>query len=485
MSTIEPSGPSQADAPVDEEAAPQDPRLKLLSAIVCVVIPLIVYFAPWDIDPVAQTALAVTSFMILAWMTHIVEYAVAGLTGCLLYWVLGAADPELAFSGYALEITWFVFAALLLGVIATKSGLPQRVGSFIVTNVGMSYSAILLGLILTDFVLTFIVPTGVGRVVIMATIAIGLLKLFGLGKGSNVGRGMFIILTYTATIFDKMIIAGAGSITARGAIIEYGNVDIGWGGWFIAFLPADILTILACWKITLWMFPPEVASIAGKEKQLKQQFVVKEGWTPEARRAAVLILVTISIWVTDALHGIDPAMVAFCAAMIALMPYVGVLKTDDIRKTNLMPFFFVGTALSMSNVLRDSGGLTLLTDFFLTGLEPMLANEVTALPILYWGAFVYHLFLASEISMLASSLPILMEFSLANDLNPLWIGLVWSFASGGKIFVYQTAVLVVGYSYGYFKHTDLIKIGFAITLVEFINVILVALIWWPIIGIDP
>jgi anion transporter len=416
-------------------------------------------------------------------MTHVVEYAAAGLMGCLLYWIFGVAEPELAFSGFALEVTWFVFAALMLGGIAIKSGLPQRIGGFIVTNVGLSYSAILLGLIVTDFLLTFVVPTGVGRVVIMASIAIGLIKIFNVGHGSNVARGMFLIITYTATIFDKMIIAGASSITARGAIVEYGGVEIGWGYWFFAFLPADILTILAAWRLTLWMYPPEVGNIHGKEELLKKQFAIEGGWTPEARRAAVLILGTIAIWVTDVFHGINPAIVAFAVAMIALLPYVGVLSGDDIKKMNFMPFLFVGAALSMSNVLRDTGGLTLLTDAVLTGVEPLLANEWTALPILYWGAFVYHLFLASEISMLASSLPILMEYSLTNGLNPLWVGLVWSFAAGGKIFVYQTAVLVVGYSYGYFRHTDLIRMGFAITLVEFVNVILVVTLWWPIIGI--
>jgi len=76
-----------------------------------------------------------------------------------------------------------------------------------------------------------------------------------------------------------------------------------------------------------------------------------------------------------------------------------------------------------------------------------------------------------------------MEFAKENSLDPLWIGMVWTFASGGKLFVYQTAVLVVGYSYGFFRHTDLIKMGLAITVVEFFNVIITTAIWWPIIGI--
>jgi anion transporter len=469
--------------PPDEGGTIRDARLKFVATAICVLLPLGIYFAPFGIEPHTQAALAVTSFMLLAWMTHIVEYATAGLAGCVLFWMVGVAEPQLAFSGFSLLVTWFVFAALLIGTIANKSGLPQRVASFVVTRVGLSYSGILLGLIITDFALTVIVPSGVARVVIMASVAIGLIKLFDVGPGSNVARGMFLIITYTATIFDKMIVAGAASITARGAIIEYGGVDVGYTDWFIAFLPADILTILAAWRITLWLFPPEVTGIEGKRRELQEQFKVTQAWTPEAKRAALLILGTVVIWVTDKIHGIDPELVALSAVIIALLPYVGVITADDIRKTNLLPFLFVGTALSMSNVLSETGGIALLTDTVLVGLEPLLANEWMALPILYWGAFVYHLFLASEISMLASSLPILMEFSVANGLDPLWIGLVWTFAAGGKIFVYQTAVLVVGYSYGFFRHTDLIKMGIAITLIEFVNVILVATIWWPIIGI--
>lgn len=483
MSTTAPSDPAPGSSGGSEAAALSDPRLKLIASAVCIGIPLLIYFAPWDIEPRAQAALAISAFMLIAWMTHIVEYAVAGLAGCVLFWLTGVADSALAFSGFSNHITWFVFAALAIGLIATKSGLPQRIGSFIVTRVGLSYAAILLGLIITDFALTFVVPTGVGRVVIMASIAIGLIKVFDAGENSNVARAMFLVITYTATIFDKMILAGAAAITARGAINDFGGVNVGYFEWFSYYLPANILTVLGAWLVALWLYPPEVKDIREKRTQLLEQFKMKGSMTPMERRAAIIIIGTIVVWMTDRFHDIEPDLVALAAVVVALLPYVGVMTINDIRKMNLMPFFFVGTALSMSSVLQDSGALAYMTDRLLVGLEPLIADRVTALPILYWGAFVYHLFLASEIPMLASSLPILMDFSLSNNLNPLWIGLVWSFAAGGKIFVYQTAVLVVGYSYGYFRHTDLIKMGFIITVIEFINLILVAVFWWPLLGV--
>ena len=66
---------------------------------------------------------------------------------------------------------------------------------------------------------------------------------------------MFLILSYTANIFDKMIIAGAGSITARGLIEKAGGVEVLWSQWFLAFLPCSILTLLAAWRLTLVALP--------------------------------------------------------------------------------------------------------------------------------------------------------------------------------------------------------------------------------------
>ena len=70
------------------------------------------------------------------------------------------------------------------------------------------------------------------------------------------------------------------------------------------------------------------------------------------------------------------------------------------------------------------------------------------------GPFL-HFLLASEISMLGTSIPLVMEFAKSNDMHPLLLGMIWTFAAGGKLFAYQSGVLIVGYSYGYFAARDL------------------------------
>jgi len=457
--------------------------VRLAKVLACIAIPLGIWLAPLSAAPNAKAALAISAFMIVAWMTEAMEYAAAGLLGLLLFWFFAVGEPEAIFSGFVSDASWFYLGAMLIGAMATKSGLPQRIGNFVVSHIGVTYSRLLLGLIVIDFLLTLIVPSGAAIVIIMASIAIGVMNVFGVQKGSNIGRGLFVVLTYTTSIFNKMMISGTATIVSRGLIETTGGVAVSWGLWFAAFLPCAVATILASWWVTLKLFPPEAESLAGRTEQLKAHFRTTTPWTPLSVKAGLLCALALLLWMTDWLHHVSPSIVAFAVGLFALLPFVDVLDEHDFKKINLLPFFFVAAALGMSEVLKTSGALTILTDTFIAGIEPLLANKAIAVIALYWGGFFYHFVTASEISMLVTSMPILMEFARAHDLDPAWFGMIWSFSSGGKLFAYESAVLVLGYAYGYFRHTDLIKIGALLTVVNFVVLAVSVAFYWPLLGL--
>jgi solute carrier family 13 (sodium-dependent dicarboxylate transporter), member 2/3/5 len=411
------------------------------------------------------------------------EFALAGFVGCFLFWALGVVRFPVAFSGFANDTPWFLFAALLLGRIASKSGLARRLAYSIMLRVGSTYSRILLGLIMTDFILTFIVPSGLARVAILATISLALIEAFNAQKGSNIARGMFLIMTYTGNLFDKMILAGAGSITAAGAMTKFGNVEVLWGQWLFAFLPCSLITVLVAWRLTLWLYPPEQAVLAGGTEFFRDELAKMGPWSWLEKKAALLVGIAILLWVTDFAHHLPPAMIALGVGLFALLPPVGILDEDDMRNVNYMPVFFVAAAISMGNVLEATKGLDVLTTVFLARAEPFLGNIFSTTVIMYWTGFIYHFFLASEISMLGTSMPLVMQFAKQHDMNALMLGLLWTFSAGGKLFAYQSGVLVLGYSYGYFEARDLVRIGALLTVAEFFILLLLVPFYWPLIGI--
>jgi sodium-dependent dicarboxylate transporter 2/3/5 len=185
----------------------RNPGLRLIKAAASVLVPIAVILAPVELPDNTRAALAIAAFMIIAWATEVMEYTAAGLTGLLLFWFFKVAEPDVIFRGFVDPAVWYYFGAVLLGTIATKSGLTQAIGSFVVARVGLTYSRLLLGLVVIDFLLTFIVPSGTARVVIMAPLCITVIDLFGAGRGSNIGKGVFLLVTYASATFDKMIIA--------------------------------------------------------------------------------------------------------------------------------------------------------------------------------------------------------------------------------------------------------------------------------------
>ena len=474
------------DAPVRTAAAPpavaSDRRTAALLAILASGA-VAFWFLPLGIAPQAHKALAVGLFMIAAWMTQVLDHGVSGILGCFLFWMLGIAKFETAFSGFADTTAWFLFGAVCFGLMVAKSGLARRLAFGVMRAVGHSYPRLLLGLIISNFLLTPVVPSGIARVVIMAAIAMGLVDAFGVGKGSNIARGMFIILVYQATIFDKMVIAGAASITARGAIEKFGGVHVLWSQWALAYLPCDVIVMIVAWRLALWMYPPETAALPGGSDYLQREIRAMGPWSKAEIRAALLMALGVGLWVTDFLHQIPPPMIGLGIGLLASMPRIGVLDTDDVRKINYLPIFFVAAAVSLSNVLGESKALDVLTTILFNWIQPFIGNSWMSTLVLYWAAFLYHIVIGNEIAMLATSIPPLMTYARQHGIDPLTLGMIWTFGAGPKLFMYESAVLVVGYSYGYFDNKDMLKVGAVLSIVTALILLLLVPLYWPLIGL--
>jgi sodium-dependent dicarboxylate transporter 2/3/5 len=438
---------------------------------------------PLGIDSLAHSALAIGMFMIAMWMTQVLDHGVAGILGCFLFWMFGIARFETAFAGFADTSAWFLFGAICFGLMGSKSGLARRMAYVVMASIGHSYPRLLLGLIVSDFLLTLIVPSGIARVVIMAAIAMGLVEAIGVEKRSNIARGMFIILVYQATIFDKMLIAGAASITARGAIEKFGQVDVLWSQWFLAYLPCDILVTFIAWRLTLWLYPPETVSLPGGAGFIKAARQQMGPWSPLEIRTAILMIVAIGLWITDFVHHIPAPMIGLGVGLAAILPGIGVLDTKDIKTINFLPIFFVAAAVSLSAVLVQTKALDTLTGTLFEWMKPHITGSWTSTLVLYWSAFLYHIVIGNEIAMLSTSLPILMTYAREHGIDPLTLGMIWTFGAGPKIFIYESAVLVVGYSYGYFTNRDMLKVGALLSIVTAVILLLLVPLYWPLIGI--
>jgi anion transporter len=459
-------------------------RGKILGALLGVLAIPIFWFAPLPLEPRAQHALAITAFMVIFWIVEVVPHAVTGLLGCWLFWALQVAPIRTAFGGFSSsEAPWFLLGALLIGLMVTESGLAKRLAFTILSLVGSSFSRILLAFILTNLVLTVLIPAGPPRVILLCTIVLGALTSFGVDHKSNIAKALIIGVVFSATLNDKTILASTPAILARSLIIEHGQVPVYWSQWLIAYAPLGVANIFVIWWLMMRLYPPEKKELPGGQSYLRQQLELLGHWNAQEKRAAFWTFVAVALWATDRLHGVSPAVIGLGVGLAATLPGIGVLTVGDMKKLNFFIVLFMGTALSMAEVLRDTGAVTVLSDSMFQFIAPLIHNTNDSTVVLYWAAFAAHLVLASETSMIAVSMPLVMNFSLEHQLNPLALGFVWSFATGGKLFIYQSLVLIAGHTFGSYDARDIFKVGAFFLFVEWFLLLLIVPFYWPLIGI--
>lgn len=143
----------------------------------------------------------------------------------------------------------------------------------------------------------------------------------------------------------------------------------------------------------------------------------------------------------------------------------------------------MGVTLSMGGVLRDTQALQVMADGVFRHLTPYVQEVSHSALVLYWLAFASHLLLASQTANIAVTLPVVMDYAVNNDLNPLAVGMIWSFSASGKLFIYQSLVLIAGYTFGCYNGRDVFKIAAFFLFVDWILLFLLVLSYWPLVGI--
>ena len=128
---------------------------------------------PVGLSLAGQRVMAVMAFVVLMWITEAIPYGVSAIALIFLLVVaLGYSPPTgltgellgtaravpLALGGFSNSGWLFVAAGLAMAAAITSTGLEKRIAYLILKLVGTKTHAIMLGIIITAFALTFLSP---------------------------------------------------------------------------------------------------------------------------------------------------------------------------------------------------------------------------------------------------------------------------------------------------------------------------------------
>ena len=123
-------------------------------------------------------------------------------------------------------------------------------------------------------------------------------------------------------------------------------------------LPCSIITLIVAWRLTLWLYPLEKVTLDGGKEYLREELRKMGPLSAREWKASLLMAAAVLLWLTDFLHHISPSIIGIGVGLFALLPHVGILQIEDMRKLNYMPVFFVAAASAWARSWRPPKGST-------------------------------------------------------------------------------------------------------------------------------
>ena len=307
---------------------------------------------PAGVEPLVMRTAGIVMLTIGLFATAVIPEFLSALIFFFLCIILAVAPPDVVFSGFFSGAVWLVIGGLIIGIAIESSGLGVRIASTLERIFGQSYFRVVTGIVLLMLVLAFLMPSAVGRVTIMLPVVLALADRLGFEAGSN-GRAGLTLAVGMGTLVPPFSIlpANVPNVVLSGAAEAVHGIQFSYTDWLILHFPISGVFGLFGLPIAIYiLFPQKVINCSKILIDCRKPMSFNE------KKLLVLLVITLSLWATDNLHGISPAWISLGAGIICALPIIGILPANQVLpKMNFGPIIFLAAVVGMGTVVTQSG----------------------------------------------------------------------------------------------------------------------------------
>lgn len=477
-------------------------RLKLFSGPVAAA--LIMLFADLDPgNPMVTRMAAITVWMALWWLTEVVHLAVTALVPVVFLPALGIADPKMVAAQYMDQIIFLFIGGFLISFAIERWDLHKRIALKILNSVGSGSSRILLGVMLTAYIISmWISNTATVMMLLSAVLAIVYMteQVTGDTPGQKgFAKALLIGLAYSATIGGMATLVGTppNMVFLRSYQEAYPmNNDMNFTAWFKIGFPVSILLLGICYFILKSLFIDKHHDIKVQPGYFRDAYKELGPFSIEQKIVTAVFVTTAILWFTrepieigsvtiggwnrlfgNAAYIQDSTVAVFMAFLLFLIPSrsepgTTLLSWKDASK---LPFDII---------LLFGSGFALAKGFEVSGLSDWLASSLKFLhhasPLLIIFCIVTVVCIISEFASNVASIqlviPILIALQKELDVHPLTLMIPATLAASlGFMLPVATAPNTIVFGSRKIEVRDMSAAGFRLDLAGIVVISLIVL----------
>jgi sodium-dependent dicarboxylate transporter 2/3/5 len=387
----------------------------------------------------------------------------------------GVSPLRDAWASYMHPVVVFIMCCLIFAVALEKARLTERLAHLIARHAGNSVTrftvVLAIGLGLASTVLHDAAATAIG----IATM-LPLMRASGVEPHTNTARFMVLSLALACSCGGMGTLVGGGRCMVAAAFLkEFTGIEINFLDWIKFAMPLAVTTVPVAVFLAYLVYRPD------RTIKLPRFDGETEPWTPEQKRTLLILLAVFGLWLTKGYHGFDYSVTGM--AGVAVLVLFGVLRWRDIHE-NLewgTALFIFGGGICLGLAMNSSGAASYFAHLFF----PLVQGKgwlFLLAGVCVFGALVTNAM--ANVAAAALILPIVIPLAQLEGVDPrvlaLGLGTATSFAF---LLVIGCPPNAIAYSFRQFSSFDLTKLGLVATPVLLALLLLVAGIWWKILGL--
>lgn len=422
---------------------------------------------------------AVVLITLALWSTGLLPPFVTSLLFFAAVLIPGLATPDLVFAGFGSAAIWLIVSGFVIGAAITGSGLGAGLASRLAPLVGTSYTRLITVMTFAAMLLGFVMPSSVGRAVVLIPVGMALAEQLGLKQGSNGRIGLAVALTLACNMPSFAILPSniPNMILAGSAENLYG-LHFDYTSYLVLHYPIlGVLKSALTIALVLALFPDriQVTTAVLPDQQ-------ESGNSALQQRVALILGGTLILWMTDTLHGVGPAWIGIGTAVLLLLPRIGVVPPATFNASvDFGMIIFVAAALGIGALVNTSG----LGSIVGQGLQSVLPLEpghgfVNFLSLTLISGLTGFVTTNPGVPTVLTPMAADLAAAAGMSLSAVLMTQVVGFAT--VVFPYQVAPLVLGMQLSGEKLRHIIRVTIPLALLTYILLVPIDWLWWRLLG---